>query len=212
MIISYPLACTHCGQPYHYQAIANGEEARCSRCFSVLYRQRKSMLKASLALIITGLILFVITNAFPLIALRAQGITQELTIWRATAAFWEQGYYWLSALLAFNLIIFPLFELLGLLWILLTIRFAWQSQFSIQVFRWLSEVKPWGMLEVFMLGLLVAVVKLGDIAVLVIGPAFWAFIFLVLSMAASSANLDSQTIWQALKPCKTNAKGNASNE
>lgn len=201
MPITYKIACTHCGQLHYYQAIANGEEACCSRCFSVLYRQRKQMLNTSLALIITGLILFVMTNAFPLIGLRAQGITQELSIWKATSAFWAQDYYWLSALLALNLIILPLFELLGLLWVLLTIRLAWQTAWAIQIFRWLSELKPWGMLEVFMLGLLVAVVKLGDIAVLVVGPAFWSFIFLVLTMAASTAYLDRFTLWRLLKPC-----------
>ena len=57
-----------------------------------------------------------------------------------------------------------------------------------------------------MLGLLVAIVKLGDIAVLVIGPSFWAFVFLVLTLAASTANLDSFTIWQALKSCQSSAK------
>ncbi|MFM2318217.1 MAG: hypothetical protein RLZZ215_838 [Pseudomonadota bacterium] len=201
MPITYKFACTHCGQLHYYQAIANGEEACCSRCFSVLYRQRKQMLNTSLALIITGLILFIMTNAFPLIGLRAQGITQELSIWKATSAFWAQDYYWLSALLALNLIILPLFELLGLLWVLLTIRLAWQPAWAIQIFRWLSELKPWGMLEVFMLGLLVAVVKLGDIAVLVVGPAFWSFIFLVLTMAASTVYLDRFTLWRLLKPC-----------
>ncbi len=206
MMIHYKFACTHCGQLHYYQAIADGHEARCSRCSSVLYRQRKAMLDMSLALVFTGLILFVMANALPLIGLRAQGLMQELTIWKATAAFWEQDYYWLSALLALNLIIFPLFELLGMLWVLLTIRFAWQPHLAIQIFRWLSEIKPWGMLEVFMLGLLVAIVKLGDIAVLVIGPSFWAFIFLVLTLAASTANLDSFTIWQALQSCKSLAK------
>lgn len=199
--MTHPFACTHCGQLNIYHAIQNGEEACCARCSSVLYRQRKSMVDTSLALVFTGLILFVMANAFPLIALKAQGVTQELTIWKATAAFWKQDYYWLSALLALNLIIFPLFELLGLLWVLLTIRLAWQLPWAIKIFRWLSEVKPWGMLEVFMLGLLVAVVKLGDIAVLVVGSAFWAFIFLVLSMAALSAHLDRFTVWRALTAC-----------
>jgi len=202
---SYQFACRHCGQVNSYQTIKNGDEACCSRCLSVLYRQRKAMLEVCLALIVTSLLLFVMANALPLIGLRAQGLTQELTIWKATTAFWAQDYYWLSALLALNLIIFPLFELLGLLWVLLTIRLHWKTHFAIQIFRWLSELKPWGMLEVFMLGLLVAVVKLGDIAVLVIGPSFWAFVFLVVTMAAATANLDNFTIWQALKPCESKA-------
>lgn len=210
MPITYQFACIHCGQLHNYQPLAKGEAAYCSRCFSVLYRQRNQILATSLALVITGLILFVITNAFPLIGLRAQGITQELSIWKATSAFWLQDYYWLSALLALNLIILPLFELLGLLWVLLTIRLAWQSPWAIQIFRWLSELKPWGMLEVFMLGLLVAVVKLGDIAVLVVGPAFWSFIFLVLTMAATTAYIDRFTLWQLLKPCCVSTAGSGS--
>ena len=200
------LACTHCGQLYTYQAIAHQEEACCSRCFSVLYRQRLGMLDAALALVLTGLILFIMTNAFPLLALKAQGMTQDLSIWKAAAAFWQQDYYLLSALLILNLILLPLFELLGLLWILLSIRWSWEPSLAIRIFRWLSELKPWGMLEVFMLGLLVAIVKLGDIALLVLGPAFWSFIFLVLTIAASSANLDSLTLWQALKPCPNKAR------
>ena len=197
----YQVACGDCGQIHRYQPVATGQVATCLRCCAVIYRNRPYMLDTSLALAITGLILFMLTNAFPLLGLRAQGMVQELTLWKAVVAFWGQEYYLLSLLMGLNLLVFPLFELCGLLWVMLTIRFRWHPGLATWLFRWMREMRPWGMLEVFMLGMLVAVVKLGDLATLIVGPAFWSFAFLVLAMAASAVNLDPFTIWQQLRQC-----------
>lgn len=101
-----------------------------------------------------------------------------------------------------NIIVFPLLELFSLLVVLLTIRFAWKPRVAIVLYRWMRELKPWGMLEVFMLGILVSVVKLGSMATLIIGPAFWSFVGLVVVMAAATATLDPFTIWQRLDALK----------
>lgn len=158
------------------------------------------MLETALALTLTGLILFALTNAFPLLGLKAQGMVQEITLWKATITFWNQDFQLLSMLLLLNLIVFPLFELLTLLWVMLTIRFDFSTRLARYLYRWMQQLKPWGMLEVFMLGVLVAVVKLGDLAVLVIGPAFWSFAALIVCMAAATAVLDPFVIWNSLKP------------
>ncbi|MEZ5476126.1 MAG: paraquat-inducible protein A [Thiolinea sp.] len=199
--MNQPVACGECGQIHRYQAIAPGKTALCQRCSAVLYRNRPAMLDASLALAVTGLILFVLTNTFPLLGLRAQGMLQEFSLWQASLSFWEQDYRALAVLLALNIIVFPLFELCTLLWVMLTIRFRWQPDLAIWLFRWMQELKPWGMLEVFMLGVLVAVVKLGDLATLIIGPAFWSFAFLIICMAAAAATLDPFTVWNRLAGC-----------
>ncbi len=152
----------------------------------------------ALALTLTGLILFALTNFFPLLALKAQGMTQELTLWKAVWAFWLQGFHVLALLLAANLILLPLFELLTLLWVLCAMRRQQNSATARFLYRWLIKLRPWGMLEVFMLGLLVALVKLGDMATLVVGPAFWSFAFLIVCMAAATAVLDPFVVWNDL--------------
>lgn len=156
------------------------------------------MLDSALALTLTGLILFALTNFFPLLGLKAQGMAQELTLWKASLAFWQQGFQLLALLLVFNLILLPLFELFTLLWVLITIRSHRNNSLARFLYRWMIKLKPWGMLEVFMLGVLVAVVKLGDLALLVVGPAFWSFAFLIVCMAAATAVLDPFVVWNQL--------------
>ena len=192
------IACGECGQLHRYQQIAPYRTANCTRCNGVLYRNRPHMLESTLALSVAGLILFIMANAFPLLSLKAQGIVQELTIWKASMVFWSQDYYVLAVLLLGNLIIFPVFELLTLFWVFLSIRLHRPNRLAIFLFRMLYKTKPWAMLEVFMLGTLVAMVKLGDLATMVIGPSFWAFAFLILSMAAATVVIDPFRVWAAL--------------
>lgn len=201
-IISQQIACTECGQLHQYQSISVGKTACCVRCGAVLYRQRSRMEEISLALTISGLLLYILSNIFPLLGLRAQNVEYELHLLGASLAFWEQDYQIIAVLVVLNIIVFPLLELFSLLVVLLTIRFAWKPRVAIVLYRWMRELKPWGMLEVFMLGILVSVVKLGSMATLIIGPAFWSFVGLVVVMAAATATLDPFTIWQRLDALK----------
>ena len=201
-IISQQIACAECGQLHQFQSVSVGKTACCVRCGAVLYRQRSHMEEISLALTISGLLLYILSNIFPLLGLRAQNVEYELHLLGASLAFWEQDYQIIAILVVLNIIVFPLLELFALLVVLLTIRFAWKPRVAIVLYRWMRELKPWGMLEVFMLGVLVSVVKLGSMATLIIGPAFWSFVGLVVVMAAATATLDPFTIWQRLDALK----------
>ncbi|WML91868.1 paraquat-inducible protein A [Thiothrix lacustris] len=192
------IACPECGQLHHYRPIAPGQTAFCTFCGETLYRNRTHMIDAVMALTLAGLILFVMTNLFPLLGLRAQGQEQEMHLFGASMTFWNQEYRILAVLIVLNIIVFPLFELLALLVVTLTIRNHWESSFAIFLYRWMREIKPWGMLEIFMLGVLVAVVKLGDVATLIIGTSLWSFAGLIVTMTAASSILDPFTVWREL--------------
>ena len=199
---SQQIACSECGQLHRFQSVSIGKTACCARCGAVLYRQRLHMEEITLALTISGLLLYILSNIFPLLGLRAQNVEYELHLLGASVAFWTQGYQLIAILVIFNIIVFPLLELFSLLIVLLTMRFAWKPRLAIVLYRWMRELKPWGMLEVFMLGILVSVVKLGSMATLIIGPAFWSFVGLVVVMAAATATLDPFTVWQRLEALK----------
>ncbi len=193
------IACAQCGQLHRYAPIAVGKAAQCVRCNSVLYRNRPHMVETALALTLAGLVLFIPTNFLPLLSLKSQNVEQQIHLVGASLAFWQQEYYALAVLIVINIMLLPLFEMIALLVVMLTVRYHWQSTLAIFLFRWLRELKPWGMLEVFMLGVLVAVVKLGDLATLIIDAAFWSFAGLVVTMAAATATLDPFSIWQQLQ-------------
>lgn len=192
------IACPECGQLHRYRPIPPGKTAVCTFCGETLYRNRPHMFDTVLALTLAGLILFCMTNLFPLLGLRAQGQEQEMHLFGASVAFWDQEYRLVAALIVLNIMVFPLFELLALLVVTLTVRNRWESSLAIFLYRWMREIKPWGMLEIFMLGVLVAVVKLGDVATLIVGTSLWSFAGLIVTMAAASSVLDPFTVWREL--------------
>jgi paraquat-inducible protein A len=87
-----------------------------------------------------------------------------------------------------------------MLYVLLPLKFNLLPRNLPRVFRLVQRLQPWGMLEVFMLGILVSVVKLAKMAKIVPGIALYAFLVLIFVMAASSASLDPHIVWKRCDP------------
>ena len=191
-------ACLGCGQPYHHRPLEPGDAAACARCGEVLYVHRPGMIGAALALVLTGLVLFGLSNAFPLLGLRVKGAYLEISLLDACLAYWHEGYLALAGLLCLTLMVVPLFELAAMAVVLLSVRLGRGGRPASLLFRWVHTVRAWSMLEVFMLGLLVALVKLGDLATIMVGPAFWSICGLILVLAALKVTVDPFTIWTRL--------------
>jgi paraquat-inducible protein A len=96
-------------------------------------------------------------------------------------------------------ILMPLLELTGTLYILLPLKFNLQPWKLPSFFRLIRSFKPWGMMEVFMVGILVAFVKLSKMAHIIPGIALYAFLTLIFVLAASSASLDPHIVWSRLE-------------
>jgi len=96
-------------------------------------------------------------------------------------------------------ILAPLLKVLGLLYVLLPLRFHRRLPHSTRVFRMVETLRPWAMTEVYMLGILVAVVKLADLASIEPGLALYSFTALILFMAAADAALEPHEIWERLE-------------
>ena len=195
------IACHDCDL---LQTLPDGEVRRgkvyCARCGAMLYRYSRNSIDRSLALALTGLALFLVSNLLPFLALNAQGRIQDSNLLSSSLILWQEGNAFLGMLVFATTFLFPLSSLLAILYLLLPLKLGRQPHFSIHVFRYLQSTEPWGMLEIFMLATLVAVVKLGDIATVIPGPAMYAFSLLILVLAALSASLDPHLIWHRLDP------------
>lgn len=195
------IACHDCDL---LQNLPDGEHRRgkayCARCGAVLQRYSHDSIDRSLALALTGLVLFLVSNLLPFLALNAQGRIQDSSLLSSSLILWQEGNTFLGMLVFATTFLFPLSSLLAILYLLLPLKLGRRPRFSIHVFRYLQSTEPWGMLEIFMLATLVAVVKLGDIATVIPGPAMYAFALLILVLAALSASLDPHLIWRRLDP------------
>lgn len=170
---------------------------RCPRCGAVLYRVSRDALERSLALTCAALLLLLIGNLFPLVGLDIQGHHVETTVLGAARQLWRDDMPLISLVLLATTVLMPLIELGALVWLLLPLRSGRRPPGFVALFRALQLAHPWAMVEVFILGVLVSLVKLSHLADVLPGPAIWCFGALMLVLTALSSLFDSRALWQA---------------
>ena len=191
------IACHECDLIHRVQPLPPKGVASCMRCGAVLYRHKPNSLERTLALSLAGLILLAVANAFPFLALKMGSQVQHTTLITGIRELYAQGMQPLAILVFFTTILAPLAQLLGMLYVLLPLRHHRVPPKFAPVFRIVHAVQPWSMMEVFMLGILVSVVKLAKMAQIVPGIAIFSFFALILVLAAATVSLDSHAVWES---------------
>ena len=199
MALHSTIACHECDLLQHITPLPEGGAAVCSRCGAVLFRHKRDSINRTLAFVIAGLILYALTNVYPFLTLKAEGMHQEATLFRGAKELYIQGLEELACLVFLTTIFVPLVQLLGIVYVIVPLKLKRLPYKAASVFRMLETIKPWSMMEVFMLGILVSVVKLTKIASIIPGIALFSFFGLIFVLAASSASLDPHLIWEILE-------------
>ena len=112
---------------------------------------------------------------------------------------YKHGMWQLAALVLLFTIALPLLRILGLLYILIPLRLNRQLPHSAWTYHTLEFIRPWSMLEIFLFGILVTLVKIVKLATIVLGISFWSLVALIIAITAASALLDPHTLWDKLE-------------
>ena len=194
------VACPNCDM-LHKLSPQENSALLCFRCGAVLHRDKPNSIERGLALTLTALILFVLSNSFPFLAMNNRGLVQETILLSGIRVLWQEGLQGLSLLVLLTCVLVPLAQMLGLLYIL-TPLYAGRppARHAARVFRLVREAAPWGMMEVFMIGILVALVKLTDSATIIPGVSVFSFGVLIFVMVAAYSSLDPLLLWNRLDP------------
>ena len=195
----HPVACHFCDTLHEASAVPEGSAARCRRCGVVLYQNRAASLVRVTAFSLTALILMGIVNTFPFLTMSANGIKTELSLFRAACELIREGSPAIGWCVAMFTMIAPLVMAGGMLYVCGPLLFGRAAPGARHVARWLGHTEPWNMIEVFLLGVLVSLMKLGKMADLYFGVGFWAFAALMLCMAAAVAGIDRNELWDRLE-------------
>jgi len=177
------IVCHHCDAVYRQVPIAAGQKARCLRCGTVLYRGQRLGPSQMLALVLAALITFVIANAFPIVELSIQGARSHATLFGSVTALWRGGRQLVAVMVGATTLLAPMVDLSLMLLLLLSASSARHRHHFAYLLRLVRTMRPWGMIEIFMLGVLVSLVKLSHLASVVPGIALWAFCALTLLLA-----------------------------
>ena len=177
--------------------------ARCKGCGAVLYQNRPASLVRVTAFSVTALLLMVVVNSFPFLTMDAASIRTTLNLASAARALIDQGSPVLGVALALFTIVTPLSMAGGLIYVCGPLMFGRIAPGAIHVAKWLNKTEPWNMIEVFLLGVLVSLLKLGKVAEVHFGMGFWAFGVLMICMAAAVAGIDRDELWDRLEVAKS---------
>ncbi|AXK64544.1 MULTISPECIES: paraquat-inducible protein A [Burkholderia] len=188
------IACHECDALLHKPRLTGREIARCPRCDALLYRNSAAQLERICALALAALITFVIAQTFPILEMDVNGNRVQTTLIGAIDSLWRQDMAIVGVMVFCSTVLFPLVEMAALLYLLLPMRRGVVPPGFNAVLRAIQLVRPWGMIEVFMLGILVTIVKMVSLARVVPEAALFAFGALTL-MIAVVLMFDPRTLW-----------------
>ena len=196
---SHLIACHDCDLLQREAQLQPGGVAVCGRCGAVLYRNNPGNIERTLALTIAAAVLFVISNAYPIVGIESQGHHNASTLFGAVLTLWNDHMEWVAGLVFMTTMLIPAIELGVMIFLLATAR---PPPFFL---RLVLLAQPWSMLEVFMLGLLVSVQKLSHVATIVPGIALWSFGALMLLFAALTTTFNVHDLWRSMLPVQAHA-------
>lgn len=188
------IACESCDAVYSRTALRPREVARCSRCGSELERPLGGQSDRLLPLTLASLAMFVIANVFPIVEIELRGLRSHTTLAGAVFALANEGQLLVASLVMLTTMVFPLAQMLSLAWLLVPLARHRLPAGFVPIVQTLQTLRPWGMVEVFLLGVLVALVKLSGLASVLPGPALWAFMALTVLMTIVLA-FDPRGFW-----------------
>ena len=168
------IICEHCDSVYSPVPLGQGEIARCVRCAAILERGGQMSIQQLLALSIGAALLFVLANAFPVITISLKGLSNQATLWQSVQALAQGDISPIAAVAGLTIILAPMLQIALLCWLLSYALVGRAAPGFKACMRALEHLRPWSMLEVCLLGILVAIIKLGGMLSVHPGLGLWA--------------------------------------
>lgn len=178
-----------------------GDVIACARCGAHLRRLTRDGISRVLPLTLAAAVTFMVMITAPIIAIRAGGRSNAASIGDAVVALYSQGMAPVAVLLALTTLAFPLLDLTLLAWIVVALLRRSQSHRVGAAVRVMQALRRWGMVEVFMLGVLVSIVKVAALAEIVPGVGLWALAAYLVLVATTHASFDGWDYWARIGRC-----------
>ncbi len=196
------ISCHSCHLLCKAVAVARGQVAYCPRCGSRLHSRKPNSLARTWALIIAAFIFYIPANVLPITTVISLGKAQSDTIMSGVIYFVKSG-SWPIALVIFVASVFvPLLKLFVLTFLLISVhrKSRWRPKDRTRLYRITEAVGRWSMVDIYVVTILVALVKLGSLATIEAGPGaiFFAGVVIITMFAAMS--FDPRLIWDTQEP------------
>ena len=186
--------CSECHTIHHY---VEGASQKCSLCGAELHLRKTDSINRTLAMLITSMILFIPANTMTIMNVTYFGRDDPSTIIGGVITLLQIGSYSVAFVVFVASIIVPLFKMIGILMILLSLKYRLNmtDRQRIRMFRFIEFIGRWSMLDIFVISILAALVKISGVAVITAGHAATAFGTVVVLTMLAANTFDTRLLW-----------------
>ncbi len=200
---SKKVLCPDCDFAQRVPQLSPGQNAYCPRCGHKLAESFSHGLSFPLALAITALVLYVIALNTPFLTMRTGSIVNATSLTSSVVALAQQEMMPVAILVVLTSIVIPLLQALFLIYLLLPIQIGYCPRYLGTVYRYYHYLREWSMVDVFFLGVLVALIKLTKMAEIVPGVALWMILLLMFILSAADRSIERERFWATVRRCRT---------
>ena len=192
------VACKICGLVQRVGALAPEAQAVCPRCGAVVVEHKVDTLGRTAAFSLAALMFYLPANIYPILQMELYGAHSENTVLDGCVSLFQHGQRLVAVIVFLASLLIPFLKLLGLFYLVITTRFASRRRRLERtwIYRLIDVIGPWAMLDVFLLAILVALVKLGELATVRPGPGLFAFAAVVVLTILATTSFDPAQIWE----------------
>ncbi len=199
MALSGRIACLECDLVLPMPELGEGQRANCPRCGHTLTSRPLDGFQRSLAFTLAAAVFLAAACMFPFLAMKAGGLENAITLIESALEIYENGQPVVALLVGAFILVIPAAVLLGMLALLIPLLQGRNAPWLVASGRLVFGLSPWSMVEVFVIGVIVSLVKLAAMASITLGISFWSYAAFTVCLTAALASLDRAYVWDAIE-------------
>jgi paraquat-inducible protein A len=173
----------------------------CPRCGERLHTRKSNSIARTWALVIAAIIFYIPANMLPIMTVTSMGKVQSDTILSGVLYFIKTG-LWPIALVIFVASVFvPILKLIILIFLLIStqMKSKWRPKDRTRLYLAIEAIGRWSMVDIFVVTLMVALVKLGALADIEAAPGAVHFAAVVVITIFAAMSFDPRLIWDKME-------------
>jgi paraquat-inducible protein A len=203
------VACSQCDLLQRLPDLDSGAAARCPRCNNELWRRRQNSLDRTLALTLAAAVLYIVANSVPMLGLTVVGREASTTVLEGCQQLWRDGEQIVAGLVLVAAVVAPALQIAFMLAIAIGARRERVPRWAGTLLRHHPTTRTWSMIEVMLLGVMVALIKIAELATVIPGMALFVLGALVFILTWIQSAFDPREVWERIEWAGDAAPGTA---
>jgi paraquat-inducible protein A len=191
--------CHECALAVTVGPLTVNQKAQCPRCGFTLTVLHCNAIERIIALSLTALVFLCLSLPFEFLSFKSNGLENKFDVTASFSILIDSGYQMLALIELLTIFVIPITVLSCLIYLLIPLSQGYYPAHARFLLNLVFKLLPWSMVEIFLIGALVSLIKIISIADIHLGPSFFAFILISISMTTVVLHIDKNQLYNLLR-------------